>query len=403
MDFEVLILGSDINAYYMARNCYEQYHKKAHLIGMTPMNFTSLSNILEITYVKDSHDFNIVKDEMMKFYEENKDKKILLVPSNDNYVRLMQENQDFLKQYFVFHTISVDLLNDLLVKDRFYRRFADKNIPKTYIYNIEDELDLNRVNELGYELILKPGDGIEYHEHEFVGQAKVFKIFSEEELLNVIKKIKDSGYKGNLILQEFIEGDDSYLFDCISYCDKNGKVKLMSFAQIALQEHTITGIGNCTVLVNGFNEYNNTKETVEELKEFLESLNYHGICEFDLKYDKKSQKFKILEINPRQARSSYYLTACGYNLVKYLVDELIYGKEFDFHFIDEKMVLSFVPMKVIKENVNNEKIKKEIINLKKQKKYCDPLNCTEDKHLKRKMWLFLRKINFVRKYRKCKW
>ena len=403
MDFEVLILGSDINAYYMARNCYEEYHKKAHLIGMTPMNFTSLSNILEITYVKDSHDFNIVKDELMKFYENNKDKKILLVPSNDNYVRLMQENQEFLKQYFVFHTFSVELLNDLLVKDRFYTKFADKNIPKTYIYNIEDELDLNRVNELGYELILKPGDGIEYHNHEFEGQAKVFKIFSEEELLNVIKKIKDSGYKGNLILQEFIAGDDSYLFDCISYCDKNGKVKLMSFAQIALQEHTITGIGNCTVLVNGFNEYNNTKETVEELKAFLETLNYHGICEFDLKYDKKTNKFKILEINPRQARSSYYLTACGYNLVKYLVDELIYGKEFDFHFIDDEMVLSFVPMKVIKENVTNEKIKKEIIKLRKQKKCCDPLNCKEDKHLKRKIWLFLRKINFVKKYRKCKW
>ena len=47
MDFEVIIVGTDINAYYMARNTYEKYHKKAHLIGKVPMNFTNYSNILE--------------------------------------------------------------------------------------------------------------------------------------------------------------------------------------------------------------------------------------------------------------------------------------------------------------------------------------------------------------------
>ena len=31
MDFEVLILGSDVNAYYMARCVHEAYNKKAYL------------------------------------------------------------------------------------------------------------------------------------------------------------------------------------------------------------------------------------------------------------------------------------------------------------------------------------------------------------------------------------
>ena len=50
MDFEVIIVGSDINAYYMARNTYEAYNKKAYVIAKTPMNFTSFSNILNIEY-----------------------------------------------------------------------------------------------------------------------------------------------------------------------------------------------------------------------------------------------------------------------------------------------------------------------------------------------------------------
>ena len=50
MDFKVLILGSDANAYYMARACFEAYHKKAHLIAKDRLAFTKYSNILTIEY-----------------------------------------------------------------------------------------------------------------------------------------------------------------------------------------------------------------------------------------------------------------------------------------------------------------------------------------------------------------
>ena len=159
---------------------------------------------------------------------------------------------------------------------------------------------------------------------------------SAQDLIKDMEYVPDSLVNNYTIIKEGIGND------------KFGKVKFMTFAQIALQEHTHTGIGNCTVLVNGYNEFGHTKETVAKLKNFIESLNYHGILEVDLKYDKSSGTFKIFEINPRQARSSYYLTACGFNLVKYLVDELIYDKEFDYHFIDQEMCLTFVTKTVIK-------------------------------------------------------
>ena len=403
MDFEVVILGSDVNAYYMARNCYEEYGKKAYLIGMTPMNFTRYSTILNITYEPNLHDAKTMIKVLKHFARDHENKKLLLIGSNDNYVRLIIENQDVLKDYYYFHTFSIDLLNNFLIKDKFYSVYSNIDIPKTYIYNISSKINFKKIAEINYPLILKPGNGIDYHDHEFSGQAKVYKIKNKEKLTDTVKQIKESGYKGNLIIQKFIEGDDSNLFDCIAYCDRFGKVKLMSFAQIGLQEHTHTGIGNCTLLVNGYNQYGNTKKTIEKLKEFIESTGYHGICEFDLKYDPSDKIFKILEINPRQARSSYYLTACGYNLVRYLVDDLILEKKLDYHFIDNKMCLSFVPKKVIKEFVSNNNLKEEVLNLIKEKKCCDPLNCSKDKSIKRKLWLKVRKYNYVKKYRKCKW
>ena len=46
MDFELLIVGMDANAYYMARCYHEKYNKKADLIGKNPIWFTDLSNIV---------------------------------------------------------------------------------------------------------------------------------------------------------------------------------------------------------------------------------------------------------------------------------------------------------------------------------------------------------------------
>ena len=48
MEFDILILGSDANAYYMARCAHEAYHKKAYIIGRERLAFTKFSNMIKI-------------------------------------------------------------------------------------------------------------------------------------------------------------------------------------------------------------------------------------------------------------------------------------------------------------------------------------------------------------------
>lgn len=403
MDFEVLLLGSDINTYYMARCLHEEYGKKAYVISKFPMMFTSISKILNLKIEPKIQEKETFVKILKKFYNEHKDKKILLVGTNDNYVRLIIENQDYLKKYFYFPTFSVELLNNMLVKEKFYNNFDGLDKPETYIYNTLEKLDMDKIKELGYPLILKPSDGIKYHEHEFDNQYKVFKIKDEENLKSVINDIKKSGYKDNLIIQKFIKGDDSYLFDCVAYLDRYGKVKLMTFAQIALQEHTKTGIGNATVVVNGVSTHGSFEKITKQLKKIIEKENYHGFCEFDLKYDPDDKKFKVLEINPRQARCSYYLAFAGFNLIKYLVDDLIYKKDLEYHFIDKKVCLSFVPKNIIKKYVFDKQLKQEIFKLYKQGKTVNPLKYKKDNLFKRKLWLIVRDFNYNKKYKNNRW
>lgn len=398
---KVLIMGTDINAYYMSRCYHELTGKKADIIGNRAMPYTDISNSI---IIKDFNNKENFIKALTEYGEKNKDYKILLIATSDLYVKLVAEEKSLLEKYYVFNYPDIELVNNLLVKEKFYDIYKDMGLdmPKTYIYPCNKNEDINKIKKCfnEYPIIIKPSDGVEYHSLDDTTLAKVYKIHSEEELEKIIKKIENAGYNKNLIIQEFIPGDDSALFDSVFYVGKDKKAKLATFAQIGLQEHTPTGIGNCTVLVNGYDEHGYKEEIVYKLKEFIEKIGYQGFAEFDIKYDVRDNKYKVLEINPRQSRSGYYLTACGYNLVKYLIDDLIKNKNMEFKIIKEKYVLSFVPKIVIKKYIKNNKLKKEIIKLIKNKKIVNPIDYKKDKNIKRKLYVFYRKFNYIKKYKK---
>lgn len=401
MDYKILILGTDINAYTMARCAHELTGEKIDLIGKQELKTTSLSKITNIMYEENLWDTEVFKKTLQEYGEKHKKKPILLIATNDFYVRLISENKDFLKKWYVFNYPRIEIINDFLKKDEFYQKFQDVlDVPKTFIYSCKEKV---LPKDVTFPMILKPGNGVSYYKHKFEGQSKVYLIKNNDELLSTLKKIEDSGYDEELILQEFIPGDDSRLFDCMFYVNSKGKAELATFAQIALQEHTTTGVGNCTVLMNGYGEFGIPDELIYQLKEFLESIHYQGFAEFDLKYDERDQKYKVFEINPRQARCSYYFSASTKNLVQCLKEDLIDHQTHDFYLSKKRKVLSFVPKSVIKNAITNETLKREILKTIKEESFINPLKYEKDMGLQRRIILFLKGINYRKKYKNKNW
>ena len=399
---KVLIIGTDINSYYMSRCYHELTGKKADIIGNRAIPYTKISNPIIIENFNNKENF---KKALIEYGEKNKDYKILLIATSDLYVKMVSEEKSLLEKYYVFNYPDINIVNNLLIKEKFYDIYKHMgiDIPETCIYKCNENEDINKIKEKfkEYPIIIKPSDGVEYHNLEIV-LDKVYKVYNSEELEKTILKIKEAGYKNNLIIQEFIPGDDSALFDSIFYVGKNKKAQIATFAQIGLQERTPTGIGNCTVLVNGFDAHRYYEELIYKLKEFLEKIGYQGFAEFDMKYDSRDGKYKVLEINPRQSRSGYYVCATGHNLIKYLIDDLILNKEKEFKIIKEKIVLSFVPKKIIKKYIENKKLKKEINKTIKNKKIVNPLKYNKVNTFKRKLYLLYRDFNYLKKYKKYK-
>lgn len=402
MDFEILIIGTDTNAYYLARCYHELYNKKANMLGKKPMIYTKYSNIINIIYNDKIWTEEGFLNALESFRLAHPYKKILLISSNETYAEFISKNADKLHSDFIHNYPNIDIINSLIMKETFYKTYENSvlDFPKTIYYNCSNPTQI--LDNFTYPVIIKPSNVIEYNHISFEGKNKIYKVDNFDELTNIVNKITENGYSDTLILQEFIPGDDSYLFDGVVYCGKDKKVKLISFAQIGLQEHSKTMVGNAAVLINGFNQYGDSSEMINKIKTFMEDIGYQGFAEFDMKYDYRDGKYKVLEINARQGRSSYYITPLGYNLVKVFVDDLIEKKEMDFKVLTDEVLLSFVPKGVAKKYITNTEFKKKMLELW-NKKRVNPIHYKKDNCFKRKLLLARRHFDYYKEFKNGVW
>ena len=243
MDFEVLILGTDPNAYYMSRCCYEAFHKKPYVIGKSPLSFTTYSNILNVSYESDIWSEEGFLRILEKFANEHKG-KIVLISTNETYTEFVSANKEKLKDRYVFNFPSPEVIKSLTNKENFYKTYQDSKLsfPSTFYYDCKKKVKVPE--DLTYPVVLKPANVVIYNHISFDGKKKIYKIESYEELNKTINLIKENGYNDKLIIQEFIPGGDDALFDAVLYVNTKGKCEFMTFAQIGLQERTSSMVGN---------------------------------------------------------------------------------------------------------------------------------------------------------------
>lgn len=401
MDFEVLILGTDANAYYMARCCYEASHKRAYLIGKDRLAFTKFSNILHVEYVENLWEEETFLHTLNEFANKHKEKKIILISTNETYAEYISANKKKLNKQFVYNYPSLEVIKSLTNKEVFYKTYENSclRFPKTIYYDCNKN---SKVPNMSYPIVLKPANVVLYNHLKFEGKNKIYKLNNETEVIEVLESIKSSGYTDKLILQEFIPGDDSNLFDSVVYVNTKGHVEFISFAQIGLQERTKSMVGNAAVLMNGFNTTKGDVDNqVENIKKFMENIGYTGFAEVDMKYDCRDNTFKVLEINARQGRCSYYVTPLGKNLVQVLMDDLLENIEHEYTFLKEKVLLSFVPKGIVKKYIQNELFKKEA--LKMWKHVVKPMDAPLDKNFKRFLMLRKRWFHYYKEYKNGYW
>ena len=401
-DTVCIVCGSDANAYYMSRCWHELTNTKALVLAKSPLPYTEYSDILDIKYNSTIWEEEGFLSALYNIKQSICKKYVLLIASNETYSGFISKNKDELTEKgFLFNYPDKNIINTFMYKDKFYKAYENSPLAfaKTYYYDCATDTDLPE--NLTYPLVLKPANVIAYNHLNFANKCKIYKVNNQTEAQGVINNLKYGGYRDTLIIQDFIPGDDSYLFDCVVYCDKYGSVKMQTLAQIGLQEQTKNMVGNAAVLINGINTHGENGDILSNIKSFMQSTGYTGFAELDLKYDYRDGCFKVLEINARQGRCSFYINTLGCNPVRLLYEDLVENNIPDYGVLSNKALLSFVPWGIVKKYCKDEKFKAEAIHLWKTR--VSPVKYSKDKNLKRRLYLLKKKFRYYKDYKNSYW
>ena len=82
------------------------------------------------------------------------------------------------------------------------------------------------------------------------------------------------------------------------------------------------------------------------LDELYAAIGYVGFSNFDIKYDQRDGKYKAFEINTRQGRSNYYVTGSGHNIARYLVGDLVEGKDLPLTVVESRSLWRMLPRRL---------------------------------------------------------
>ena len=399
MNIQPVLIGADLNCYNVARAFHEAYNVKSIAFGRYEIGATKNSNIIEFNIVEKINESDVLVETLIKLSDKLKDKKLILMGCTDEYAELIIDNKEKLKGRYIMPYIDKELKEKLISKDVFYGMCEKFNLPypKTYIYSKDDNVE--NVN-FTYPIIVKPADSIAYWHNEFENMKKAYLVNDITEFKEVVNLIYSSGYSENLIIQDFIPGDDSKMRVLTAYSDKNGKVKMMCLGHVLLEEHTPKGIGNHAAIITEFNE-----RIMLKFKDFLESINYVGFSNFDIKYDERDNEYKVFEINLRQGRSNYYVTGSKNNIAECIVNDYVLNKEMPLNLCKDEYFWRVIPDNVVYKFVKDEELVKKAKKLVKENKCSSSFKYEKDLkgNLKRRIYIKLFDINQMRKFNKyCK-
>jgi len=395
-EFLPVILGADITAYSHARSFHEEYGIKSLVLSMLKSEFIARSKIIENRVIPGLEKEEVLIDTLLKVGEEFKGrKKLIVLGCGDWYVRILIENKEVLKPYYIIPYIDEELLNRIVLKDKFYAICDELDIPhpKTYVYNCGEENNLKF--DFDYPVIAKPANSALYHYAKFEGKKKVFRFQDEKSLREMLKKVEDAGYNYKFLIQDYIPGADANMRILTCYSDQNAKVRFAALGHVLLEDHTPTAIGNPVVIINERND-----EIVRQATKFLEHVGYTGFSNFDIKYDPRDNTYKFFEINVRLGRSNFYVTGSGFNTVKWIVDDLVYNKELPYTVADNEHLYTVVPKGVIKRYVPDEEQKERALRLFDENKVTYPLLYEADRSPARDFYVYAALYNQYRKFSK---
>ena len=150
-----------------------------------------------------------------------------------------------------------------------------------------------QIPELRFPQIVKPRFAYQWRRSglwEKVGAQKAIIVETAEELRSLYLRLAEATQE--VLLQEYIPGDDSDIVVCCCYIDEDGESIGHFTARKLRQNPPLIGTGSVV-------EATEVAPVIAPSVELLRAFAYSGLAEVEYKYDKATDTYFLIEINPR--------------------------------------------------------------------------------------------------------
>lgn len=351
-----VIIGADLNCYNVARAFHMEYGVKSYAFGRYAISATKYSRLIDFTCVQDlDNDETLIKT-LKDFAKDHTGEKLILFGCTDDYACLIAKHRNDLPEYVIPYP-DKRIIDTVAKKAEFYEICDKFGIPYPKTVIIEHKVDEKNLaaDLLGfdYPIIIKPSSSVDYWKHSFDGMKKVYTAASPQAAKEIIDKIYSSGYPDRVILQEMIDGGDCNMRVFTAFSDSKGKVRATCLGHTMLEEHTPKGLGNHAAIIT---EPVSSFPLADKICKMLESLSYTGFSNFDIKLREGTDgDFKVFEINLRQGRSNFYMTAAGINVAR-LAAEVFESDGDSVENCEKSVFWHHIPRSVVYKYAEDEKL-----------------------------------------------
>ena len=226
-----------------------------------------------------------------------------LLPASDPSAVFIARNRGELANRFVPAVQGWEVISRIINKAALYEQAGKIGIPApTVFYPDGAESLIEKRDELTFPCILKP-----YETHKFypVFQRKSLLVRDFGELLKKYTLVRENNLR--VMVSEIIPGADDHLYDYVSYIDRRGSVSAEACMQ-KMRQHP-PGFGMARV--------SRTVPVIPEIRDLslqlLRSFSYRGFSAAEFKFDRRDNKYKLMEINVRPVLQERLLLAAGIN------------------------------------------------------------------------------------------
>jgi D-aspartate ligase len=280
-----LVIGVDVSALNVIRSLGRK-GVDVYAMGSQPREYGAVSRYANFVLCDDLNDEEKV---IFRLTETSKNlrKKMVLLCTSDLHVLYVSRNRDLLSPFFEFVLPEHDIIQTLMDKERFYEFAYNHNfaLPETFFSKTRAEFQ-TICQTISYPCVVKPLYRTRYWSENVPPEKKVIRMDSVQ---HMIKQLEEFGaFDQELILQEWIPGDDTYVYFCLAYINREGRALATLCGRKLRQYPSITGVTSLAETVKNV-------ELTEMTLKVLSAAGCKGLCSVEYKRHAIDGSFRIIE------------------------------------------------------------------------------------------------------------